>query len=381
MNIGFDAKRAVLNHTGLGNYSRSLIEALTEYAPDNKYILFSPGIKPNARLSTILDRNNVRFVILRGLGRLFAPLWRTWGINWNIRRNRIDVYHGLSAELPAGIRRTGVRTVVTIHDLIFLRYPAYYPPIDRLIYRLKSRYACRTADRIIAVSECTARDIAAFFRIPEDKITVIYQSCHRSFGRDVAEETKRSVAAKYRLPARFVLNVGTIEARKNLCAVVRALARLPEAVHLVAAGRPTAYLKEVKRCAASAGVAHRLHFITDVAYEDLPAIYRLASAFVYPSLFEGFGIPVIEALASGVPVIAATGSCLEEAGGPDSLYVDPADDAALAQQIAAVLGDAQKAARMIEAGKAYVRRFDPELVARQVMNVYESLPPRYPYGK
>ncbi|MDR1645617.1 MAG: glycosyltransferase family 4 protein [Tannerellaceae bacterium] len=376
MIVGFDAKRAIQNNTGLGNYSRYLVEILSEHEPDNHYLLFAPKDKPNVRLQILHSRPNVAFVFPRGLCRLFAWLWRIAGIKRDIRKQGVDVYHGLSNELPAGIissRRSNVRTVVTIHDLIFLRYPRYYKPIDRIIYRIKFRTACRHAGRIIAVSECTKRDIVRFFRIPEDKITVVYQGCHPAFAQEVGEEKRQAVAAHYHLPSRFVLSVGTIEERKNLVLAVRALAHIPDDIHLVAVGRHTAYARKVEQYAARAGVAHRLHLLHDVSFEDLPAVYRLATVCVYPSLFEGFGIPVVEALASGVPVVAATGSCLEEAGGPDSLYADPTNETELAQHILTVLNDPEKAAKMISAGREYVRRFSGQHIAGEVMRVYESL--------
>jgi glycosyltransferase involved in cell wall biosynthesis len=372
MNIGFDAKRAVRNNTGLGNYSRYVIEVLSKYYPDNRYALFAPDLKQNSRLSTILSRSNISFVTPRGISRRFSSLWRMSGIKRDILTSNISVYHGLSNELPIGINRTGVKSVVTIHDLIFLRYPEYYKPIDRAIYRLKFGLACRNADTVIAVSECTKRDIVSFFRIPEEKITVIYQGCHPAYGADVPEIRKTTVAGRYGLPSRFLLNVGSIESRKNLLLAVKSLKNIPEDIHLVAVGRSTPYQREVEMYAARSGLSPRLHLLNEVSFEDLPVIYRLASVFVYPSFFEGFGIPVIEALSSGVPVIAATGSCLEEAGGPDSIYVNPNDDTELSKRIMSVLNSRELSNSMIESGKEYVKRFSEKTIASEIMNVYLS---------
>jgi glycosyltransferase involved in cell wall biosynthesis len=374
LNIGFDAKRAVQNHTGLGNYSRYVVEILSEHYPEALYTLFCPKKKPNPRLSALLSRQNVAFVFPSGFfGKLLPAFWRVLWIKRDMKREGINLFHGLSNELPFGIRAAGIRTVVTVHDLIFLRYPQYYKPVDRLIYRLKFRYACRKADAIIAVSECTARDIASFFHVPAKKIRVIYQGCHPDFEQDVASDTLKAVAEKYRLPSRFVLSVGSIEARKNLLLAVRALKELPEDIHLVAVGKRTAYQSEVEAEAQAAGLTSRLHLLNDLPFEDLPAVYRLASVFVYPSYFEGFGIPVIEALTSGVPVVAATGSCLEEAGGPDSIYVDPDDSRALAEKITAILTDETLSQQMIAAGRQYVARFSEQRIAAEIMAVYRSL--------
>jgi glycosyltransferase involved in cell wall biosynthesis len=372
MNIGFDAKRAVRNNTGLGNYSRYVIEILSKYYPDNRYILFVPRKKANSRLKTILSRANISFIFPRGISGRFSSLWRMFGITRDIRKKNLAVYHGLSGELPVGIRKTGVKSIVTIHDLIFLRYPEYYKPIDRFIYRLKFKAACKKADKIIAVSECTKRDIVSFFRIPEEKIAVVYQGCHPAYSADVPEEKKKTVVEKYGLPSRFLLNVGSIEARKNLLLAVRALKNVPDDIHLVAVGKSTSYQQEVEEYAAKSGLSVRLHLLNSVVFDDLPAIYQLASVFVYPSFFEGFGIPVIEALSSGVPVIAATGSCLEEAGGPGSIYVNPNDEAELSKRIAGILNSRELSEKMSETGKEYVKRFSGKNIATEIMNVYET---------
>jgi glycosyltransferase involved in cell wall biosynthesis len=372
MNIGFDAKRAVRNNTGLGNYSRYVIEILSKYYPDNRYILFAPKRKENSRLKTILSQTNISFVFPCGISRRFSSLWRISGVKKDIQKNNVAIYHGLSNELPIGINRTGVKSVVTIHDLIFLRYPEYYNPVDRAIYRFKFELACRNADKIIAISECTKRDIVSYFRIPEEKITVVYQGCHPAYSADVSAERKTAVIEKYGLPPRFLLNVGSIESRKNLLLAVKALKNVPDDIHLVAVGKSTPYQHEVETYAEKSGLRQRLHLLNDVTFEDLPAIYRLALVFVYPSFFEGFGIPVIEALSSGVPVIAATGSCLEEAGGPGSIYVNPNDDTGLSERIIEILNNTELSKIMVEKGMKYIKRFSEQTIASEIMNVYES---------
>jgi glycosyltransferase involved in cell wall biosynthesis len=323
------------------------------------------------RLKTILSRTNISFIFPRGIAKTFSSLWRIFGIKKDIRESKISVYHGLSNELPFGIKNTGVKSTVTIHDLIFLRYPEYYKPIDRFIYRLKFQYACKKADKIIAVSECTKRDIVSFFHTPEYKIVVIYQGCHPIYNEKVSEEKKKAVAEKYHLPSRFLLNVGSIEARKNLLLTVKVLKKIPEDIHLVAVGKSTPYQMEVEKYAEKSGIASRLHILNNVSFEDLPAIYQSAVLFVYPSFFEGFGIPVIEALSSEIPVIAATGSCLEEAGGPGSIYVNPNDDTELSEQIMEILNDRELTNKMIETGKEQVKRFSEESIASEIINLYK----------
>ncbi len=285
----------------------------------------------------------------------------------------VALFHGLSNELPLGLARRSIRSVVTIHDLIFLRYPAYYKFIDRKIYEWKFRSACRRADRIIAVSECTKRDIVKFFGIDPDKIDVVYQGCDTMFAEPVTEEHRQKAAARYALPERYILNVGTLEERKNLMAIVEALALLPQHIHLVAVGRATPYLDRVRRRMAELGVTDRVHLLHDVAYRDLPAVYAAADVFVYPSRFEGFGIPIIEAQSIGVPVVAATGSCLEEAGGDAALYVSPDDVWALANAVKGIVADDELRRSMVERGREQVRRFDAPCIARDIMKCYKHI--------
>ncbi len=372
MTIGFDAKRAFANRTGLGNYSRYVINNLSKYYYENRYRLYAPKEIENPDLAEIRKRENVSFVFPKGLYARFTSLWRTKGISADLLRDGVQLYHGLSNELPIGLRKKGIHSVVTIHDLIFLRYPQFYNAPDRAIYTRKFRYACREADHIVAVSECTKRDIVTFFGIEPDKISVIYQGCDDSFCKMLSFDEKKRVCDKYNLPETFILNVGTIENRKNLMLIVKALKHLDESVHLVAVGRESSYANEVKSYALAHGLEGRLHILPGVPLADLPALYQSAAIFAYPSFFEGFGIPIIEALHSGVPVVAATGSCLEEAGGPHSAYIDPNNDEQLADVVRKIMSDLRLQAKMIAEGKSYVTRFDDRLTATQMMELYRK---------
>ena len=370
MIIGFDAKRANANFTGLGNYSRFMVETMATYGNEHKYRMYIPKKCKNALYDSLLKHKNVASIQPHSfLMKRCKALWRTFFIKRGLLQDGVQLYHGLSNELPVGIHRTGIRSVVTIHDLIFLRYPQYYHWLDRIIYNYKFRYACRKSDRIVAVSECTKRDIVKFYGISPDKIDVVYQGCDPVFAQPVSAEAKARVREAYHLPEHFILSVGTIEERKNLLLAVKAVEQLGN-VHLVAVGKSTAYADEVKAYIEAHGLGDRIHIIHNLKFGDLPVMYHMAEAFVYPSRFEGFGIPIVEALSAGVPVIAATGSCLEEAGGPCSLYVDPDDVAGMTAAMKRVLSDADLRREMIEAGKAYVVRFDPKRLADEMNAVY-----------
>lgn len=373
MKIGFDAKRAVNNLTGLGNYSRLVIGELAGSCPDDRLLLYAPRLRENPRLTRINALPNVEYRLPQP-GLLKGSLWRTWGITGDIRRDGVELFHGLSNELPLNIRRSGIPSVVTVHDLIFLRCPDFYKPADRILYNYKYGASCRNADRIIAVSERTKADIVDIYGTDPERIDVVYQGCDDSFRRPLTDAQLEETRRRLCLPESYILQVGTVEERKNLIASVRALAKLPADVHLVAVGRDHhGYLRQVMRVAAGEGVAERLHVMGNVAFADLPAVYRMARLFLYPSRYEGFGIPVLEALESEIPVIAATGSCLEEAGGDAAFYVSPDDSDAIADIAREILLGNVDTDAIAARGKLHARRFNTVDMVRSIKETYARL--------
>ena len=373
--IGFDAKRIVRNTTGLGNYCRTLVNDLSRIVPDDWQLrLYAPDAGRNDLRRQVEGRQHVQMVYPEGRPlKIQRSLWRIGPIVKDLQRDGVGLYHGLTGELPSGIRRKDIRTVVTIHDLIFLRHPEYYHWLDTKIYAWKFHRTLREADRIIAISERTKQDIIELGGIPADRIDVIYQSCSPRFTTDVPSALVEEVRIRYGLPQRFILSVGSIEERKNLLLAVHALCQLPSDIHLVAVGKPTKYAEKVTQEARRLGIGDRVHLLHGVSDAHLQALYHEAEVFVYPSRYEGFGIPIIEAIQCGLPVVAATGSCLEEAGGPDCLYVSPDDAEALAIAITHQLQGAKGREERIQRSRDYVRRFEGRDVAGQVLDVYRQL--------
>jgi len=367
MRIGFDGKRVVQNFTGLGNYSRFILNLLQKHYPQNEYWVY---VAKKSSLKLGVD-NNINFRTKSQL--IFNWLWRSFSIVKDLKRDKISLYHGLSNELPFGISSSGIPSVVTMHDLIFLRFPQFYSSIDRFIYLNKFKYACKNADQVIAVSEQTKQDIVTYFKVNPNKIEVIYQGCNSIFKLKVSDEEKQKIRQKYSLPHHYLLQVGTIEERKNLLLTVKSLNSVAQEIKLVVIGRETDYVAEVREYMDEFNLKPRVKFLANVPVEDLPAIYQQAKLFVYPSEFEGFGIPIIEALNSGIPVIAATGSCLEEAGGPDSCYVHPKDDIQLAFTINSLINDQDKCDKMVEAGYRYVKKFDDAQLSEKLFNIYTKV--------
>ena len=374
MKIGFDGKRAVQNNTGLGNYSRYVLEALQEYYPQEKYIIYAPKDKKNPRLENILSHSNTTLRLpTSSTWKRISSLWRIWRVTADAISDNVCIFHGLSNELPLNIQQQQkIKSVVTVHDLIFRRLPKCYPLIDRAIYNYKFKKACQNANLIIAVSECTKRDIVKDYGISPEKIEVIYQGCDSAFAQTIDEKKKIEVRNKYTLPERYILSVGSIEERKNAMLAVKALKYLPEDIHLVLVGKETAYTDKINTYTKAEKLETRVHILHGIPFADLPAIYQCAELFVYPSRYEGFGIPILEALNSQLPVVAATGSCLEEAGGPDSLYINPDDEKAMAQAIKKAMQPEQRK-QMVEKGLIWAARFSKKQMAQETMKCYNKL--------
>lgn len=376
MKIGYDAKRFFNNFTGLGNYSRFVIDAVSHYYPNNEYFLFSPKSRQHPEIDHIIERDNVHVIKPGKVGStsFLKSIWRSAGISLNPACRSLNVYHGLSHELPYGLS-DHIKKVVTIHDLIFIRYPEFYNPIDVAIYKAKVKSACKRADRIVAISEQTKSDIVDFLQISPDKIEVVYQGCHPIFRQTANEEHKTSVRARYRLPEKYLLNVGTIESRKNAKQIIEAMALLPkdQQLPLVIVGRATPYKDEVLATVHKHQLDHQVTFVHGAAFADLPAIYQMAEVFIYPSLFEGFGIPIVEAIESGVPVITSKGSCFSEAGGPSTLYVNVGDYAAQASAISTLITDHEFRRQVISGSRAFIAQFSTDKIAAEMFSVYKKL--------
>lgn len=364
MRIGFDAKRAFNNFTGLGNYSRFVLDGLATYFPDNEYFLYTPKIRASAEVAKYLEDD--KFTVRQPEG-VPGAWWRTFSIADDLKKDKLDVFHGLSNELP--LRKPhGLKTVLTVHDLIFMRFPEYYGMIDVSIYKWKLKKACENADAIVAVSRQTAADLKEFMNADESRMHVVYQGCHPQFYRRVPVEEVRK---KYSLPNDFLLYVGTIEKRKNAGLIIKALSMMKHKLPLVLVGKPTKYIADLEGLIKKYNVRDRVIYIHNAEFADLPALYQAASLFVYPSVFEGFGIPIVEGIASGVPVITSNGSCFSEAGGPHCIYINPANPEELADSITMVLENDDLRATMIDGSRKYIEKFAPRVIAGELMKVYK----------
>ena len=368
--IGYDAKRIFHNTTGLGNYGRDLVRILSKRNPSLFFYLYNPKQKTVKSLDLI--HNIFEKLPEKLIWKRLSSIWRQGPILRQLKDDNIILFHGLTGELPRGINKTKIKTIVTVHDLIFVRYPELYSYIDRRIHLEKVKYSTKVADRIIAISEQTKNDIVEFLKVEPSRIDVIYQGCHQIFKEKISHEEKSEVLKKYSLPKDFILNVGTINERKNILNLVKAVQKTTH--NLVVVGSKTEYFNKIEAFLQTDGeLRKRIHFLEKVPLKDLAALYQTAELFVYPSIFEGFGIPIVEALFSGTPVISSTGSCFSEAGGLDSIYVDPNNVSLLAEKIKWVLNNPSVSKKMIENGYIHAQKFKDDLIAESLIQFYSEL--------
>ncbi|MFI3294655.1 MAG: glycosyltransferase family 1 protein [Rikenellaceae bacterium] len=379
MKISFEAKRLFNNFTGLGNYARTLVANLQSHHPDNEYILYTPRSRDTGDTHYFFDTS--RFAITTPRSKKLSSLWRSWGVISNIKSDGVDIYHGLSHDLPFSVsakRKENTRYVVTVHDVCFRTFPEMFAPIERMIYRRKYTHSLKVADAVVAISESTRRDILTFFPwVDPAKVTTIYQSLNPVYYTPMALETATEIVAKYGIHGRYMLYVGSINSRKNLLGIVKAYALIsPEKrLPLVIIGTGGKYKDQVLDFASRNDISQYLHFMDNITLvSTLHAFYTAAAALVYPSFYEGFGLPVAEALLSGIPVITSTVSSLPEAAGDGALFVDPHSPEEIARAIELLSHNEAYAQELAARGKRYVEEnFNIEKLTSQMMALYKSL--------
>ncbi len=371
LKIGYDAKRLFNNFTGLGNYSRTLLKDLSDHFPENEYFLFSSKVIKNDRTKPFL--NQTKFIIKKARGN--NTYWRSFGIKKDLLESQIQLFHGLSHEIPLGLQQTKTKSVVTIHDLIFKHYPHQFSWVDRNIYDWKFRYSCENVDRIIAISESTKKDIIHFYNIPPEKIEVIYQTCDALFKNQNTSENSPDIQQKYKLPEDYLLYVGSIIERKKLLPIIQAIHQLPKESQLpiVILGDGKKYKTNVMEYATKNNLESLVLFPKNVSFLDFPMIYRDAKMLIYPSIYEGFGIPLIEALFSKTPVITTNLSSLPEAAGAGAHYIEAPDPELIKAGIEKILSDPDYANAITEKGFRYVQRFHSKALADQMMELYKKV--------
>lgn len=365
MIVGFDAKRIYHNRSGLGNYGRNLVRSLEQHAPELQMRLYNPwpgSIEfPNsANYIEILPKTKAKW---------YAQLWRRRFVSKKAKADGVELFHGLSAELPQGLARHGIRSIVSIHDLIFLRFPHLYKAIDRKIYRRKALSACERADLVIAISQQTRNDLIQLLGISPTKIKVIGQGCAPEFWQDHSQAGKALVESAG-IPEKFALFVGTLEPRKNPVALAKAC--IAEEIPLVLVGKAKKYWLDFEESLSEA--EKKFIYRPSVPENtDLAGLYQQAYLMAYPSDFEGFGIPLIEAMACGTALISSANSALQEVAGPGSILVKKNEVAELQTAIRKFWDDPEYRDKAIRKNLNFVQQFRDSVIAEQWLDTYRDL--------
>lgn len=374
--IGFDAKRAFNNLRGLGSYSRNLIDGLITLYPENEYFLLGNRPKEPSCIQWLQSLDGKAKIIYPGTeSGIGKAIWRSAGMIKEIRKEKLDLYHGLSHEIPHFTSTVKSKFVVTVHDLIFLYYKDNFSPFDREIYLSKIKRSCRKSDKIIAISEQTKSDLVNLLGIESEKIEVIYQSCSPLFYEKAIEEKKKEVKSKLELPDEYLLFVGALVEHKNIINIIDSLSILPEEYKkpLVIVGKGKEYKEEIRKRVKIKGLSEKVKFIDYVENEDMPSLYQMSELLIWPSLYEGFGIPIIESLFSGVPVLTSNLGVFREAAGKGGIYVNPVSIEEISDSIVKILSDDELYKKLQNEGYQYVQKFHIKNTTQKLIELYKSV--------
>lgn len=371
--VAFDARYVNDRYHGIGRHAYNLLSTLTRLDPDRRYLAYYHPGYPNTRfnMEVLRERSNVALRPMRLS--LYRPSEQlVWPVV--LARARADLFHSPYVVLPVAAR---VKSVITVHDLIFERYPEYRPRgYLQKFYGPITRLSTKRADVVLTVSEFTRGEIQAHYRVDEIRVRVIGNGVDARFRPELDAARLAAVRERYKLPERFVLTVGAGRPHKNVETLVDAFARLDPSVApaLVIGGeRDPRFADGVSARIDAQGLATRVVRTGLIREVDLPAIYSLAEVFVFPSLVEGFGLPPLEAMACGTPVVAANSPAVSEAVGHAALTFEPRDPCELATRLVIALTNAGLRAALIQRGSERVRRFTWERVARATLQAYASV--------
>lgn len=374
--IGIDYTAAARQRAGIGRYTRELVNALLRLESPYSYVIFAAagGLEQARRRAWAMplrDRAEIRSLPLSD--DWIARLWHRLRLPIPVEMvtGPLALFYSPDFVLPPTKNTT--RTLLTVHDLSFLRYPeAFVPALCRYLERVVPRSVAR-ADLVLADSAHTRADLIALLGTPPEKVHVLYSGVDTRFCPQPEEGELQRLRARYGIGEQpYILSVGTVQPRKNYVRLIQAFAQLPDPqLQLVIAGAPGWLYQEVMAEAEKHG--DRVRILGFVEERDLPALYRNAVLFAFPSLYEGFGLPVLEAMACGTPVVCSNASSLPEVAGEAALLVDPFDTDGLAQAMALVLTDADRRQEMTARGLAQAARFTWERAAVQLKEHFDLL--------
>jgi glycosyltransferase involved in cell wall biosynthesis len=368
--IGIDATALPLQRTGVANYVFGLLRGLAGVDSDHAYVVFA---KPLHIAQFGIDRPKFQFVPIDLPARGLRLAWEQVGLPREVVARRLDLLHSPHYTMPL---RHPARRVVTFCDMTFLLHPELHQPLKRMYFPAMMRWSARHADRLITISERTRDDLVRMWGIDPGRVTAVPLAAGAEY-RPVGSEAISAACARYGLrPGGYVLYVGVLEPRKNVDRLVEAFAqaagRLP-GIDLVIAGKRGWMYDRIFAQVEALGLTQRVRFTGYVPQEDLPALYGGARLFSYPSRYEGFGLPVLEAMQCGLPVVTTNVSSMPEVAGDAALLVDPDDVSGLAQAMVRLVEHPALAQELAQRGRERAGRFSWERCARETLGVYEQV--------
>lgn len=373
MQIGIDARYITKYKSGVGFYTQNLLESLGVIDSMNQYYYLTtqrsiPHLKLNGN-NFILMHTYISFE-----NHIFGDFWQNLYLPLRLAALNIDVFHGPAVFLP--LVKLGFKTVVTIHDLVSFLFPQTVPRKYSLYMQLMTRLSARFADGIIASSESTRQDLSKHLRIHPEKIKVIHLAVDESFKRVEDREQIQKILEKYKIDSEFVLFIGNLEPRKNLTRLFEAFAIAYSKISsykLVVAGTRGWLYSDIFETVARLNLSDKIIFTGYIDAEDLPALYSAAQVFVLPSLYEGFGLPILEAMSCGAPVITSNMGSIPEVAGDSAILVDPYDIKAIAESLLEVFSNRQLREEMMEKGLRRAKNFSWARVAEETLGVYNEV--------
>lgn len=382
--IGFDARRAFLNQSGLGNYSREVIRSILEFYPTYKTFLYTPDTsklfrdvfkEPQVRLKRPKRNRKQRFEsTVKPLNPIRAYQWRNIEIVKSIIYGKIDIYHGLSNELPKRIGHFRGAKVVTIHDVVFKVYPNDFPRFDRYIYHKRTLNAVKKADVIVCPSAFTANSLTMHYAVNPKKIEVVHPSIQSAFFKEAPEpQSIQRFTSQWGIQKPYILCLGDIRPRKNQRKVVEAMSLLKSLdIQLVLVGRSSGtYIQSIKSFIQHENLEEKIVWLNKVSTHDLPLLFYGAQALVYPSIIEGYGLPISEAMLCDLPVLTTKDSSMEEIGGSKINYVKANDIQGIADFIQSVVNKPSSFAYKLTEEERW--HFSAERQAKELDRIYKRL--------
>jgi len=369
MRIGIDALPLSRQRTGIGNYVQGLVEALPRLAPQHEYFLYA-----NKEVGLNLPEGCVHERIDRPFRRCPESLWLASRVASLARKDRVDVFWSTSPILPPGIP-DGVRKICTVYDLVWLRFPETMTAKNLLVHRMFARKAVDNADQVVVISRSTGEDLVRLMDVSPGKIKLVYPGIDERYKPEDAEKAAEYISVKYGVPRRYMAAVATLEPRKNLRLLVDVLQILKSAGELTCAlliaGGSGWKNSNLHREVQAAGLTeHEIRFLGYVPDEDLRSFYSGAQVFLFPSLYEGFGIPPVEAMACGTPVVASDARPMPEVLGDAAILQSPTNANRFAEAIGKVLADKSLRSGLQRAGMRRAAGFRYEVGAEQLLQVF-----------